>query len=1160
MQKGIQYHQQGHLEQAAKVYREVLKKNPRHADALHLLGVIAIQNQDPNSAVNLIQQAIAIQANNPIYYSNLGVALQSLVRYDEAIAAYDRALSLNPNYGDAHLNRGVVLNALKRVDESLASLDRAIALNSQLDQSHFNRGIALEGLNRLEEAVQSYLKAIEINPNDAHVHYNLGHVFHQLRRFDQAIACYDKAIQIDPNSAQAYWNKALALLVMGNYEQGWSLHEWRWKSPKNGLQQRQFAQALWLGEKNLQGKTILIYCEQGFGDSIQFCRYIKQLAQLGARVVFEVPRPLFKLFKTLQGVAQLIEEGEALPAFDFQCPLMSLPLALKTTLSTIPNETPYLRPDPQQYEFWKSRIRDKTKFKVGVAWSGGLRPFQPESWAVHRRRNIDLTVFSSALHDLDVHFYSLQKGDPAQSEITGHEAKYWPRGNFFNDVADLKDFSDTAALIANLDLVICVDTAIAHLSAALGKTVWLLNRYDTCWRWLLDRSDSPWYPTVKIYRQPEPGAWPAVMTEVARDLLFQQGFALHKQGDLTQAQAIYEKVLQQKNDHADALHFLGLLKFQAQDYSEAIHLLKNACQINANNPVVHYNCAVVLNQAQQSEEAIHYLDLAIQLQPSHPQAHFVRANILLALQRWQEALQSFDCAVAVKPDHAQAFCNRGIALKALGQTQEALASYEKALAIIPDYKDAQFNRANALSDLSRFEEALLSYQKVLAIQPDDVFALINQGNVLQDLMRWHEALQSYDLAIQIQPDQADAYANRGIVLQKLNRFDDALSDFNKTIAIRQNHADDFYNRASLFKALNQLEAAIADDEQAIQLNPRHAPAYANRGNALRDLCQIQAAIESYDKALAINPELAEAQWNKGLALLLNGQFEAGWPLYEWRWKNKNVGLTQREFKQPLWHGQNISGQTILLHAEQGLGDTIQFCRYVKRVSDSGARVLLEVHKPLMSLLQQLPGVDQLIERGQALPEFDVHCPLLTLPKIFNTQTHTIPLPNAYLSSDAEKTKQWAQRLGYSKKPRIGIVWSGSLHHDNDKNRSLSLHKLLQYLPTNYAYVSLQKELRPGDHDAIKSNAIPHFGDELKDFSDTAALCDLMDLVISVDTSVAHLSAALGRKTWVLLPFAPDWRWLLNTQQSPWYSSVKLYRQNADKNWDSPLMQIAADLA
>ncbi len=473
----------------------------------------------------------------------------------------------------------------------------------------------------------------------------------------------------------------------------------------------------------------------------------------------------------------------------------------------------------------------------------------------------------------------------------------------------------------------------------------------------------------------------------------------------------------------------------------------------------------------------------------------------------------------------------GLALHRAGKLIEAQSIYESILTINPDHADALHLLGIAAAQSNQHQRAADLIGKAISINPDNAAFHSNRGNSLRELKQFDAAIASYDMAIRIRPDFADAYVNRGNALRDLMQFDAAVASYDQAISIRS----DFYS------------------------------AYYNRGIALGETKQLNAAIASYDQAIDIRPDSAEAHWNKSLALLLQGDFANGWPLYEWRWNSQIVKqISNRErpsFIQPAWSGaQGLHGKSILLHSEQGLGDTIQFIRYTKLVAENGGRVIAAVPKPLMNLIQDLDGVSEVVDEESRLPLTDFHCPLLTLPKVFNTTLTTIPTYQAYLHSDSKNVAAWAKTLGEKTQPRVGLVWSGGTGHKNDHNRSIALSSLIDYLPDGIEYVSLQKDVRDSDRLTLaKSSKVRTFDDQIADFSDTAALCDLMDLVISVDTSVAHLSGALGRPTWILLPYVPDWRWLLDRDDSPWYPSVKLYRQSADMLWTSVFEKVKADL-
>jgi tetratricopeptide (TPR) repeat protein len=552
-QQAIAHQQRGELREAQSLYEEILRRQPENAQALHLSGLIALRSGEPARALALISRAIKLAPEDAAAHFNHGVACQALddlaaalASYDRAIArdaglavahfnrgvilerlrqpeaalaSYQQAIARRPKYAEALYNRGNVLRALERPDEAVASYDEALVVKPDFTAAHVNRGNALKDLGRWDAARESYERALALEPADAETRCNLGTLFYERRRPDEAVACFDRAIAMQPDFAAAYQFRAYAHLLTGNLPQGWADHEWRWQNEVGGISRarRNFVQPLWLGREALAGRRILLHCEQGLGDTLQFCRYARLVADLGAEVILEAPPALAGFLTGLEGVAQLIVRGAELPAFDYHCPLLSLPLAFNTTLATIPARVPYLHSDPEKVKHWKLRLGERRKLRVGLVWSGGFRPEQPEVWRVNRRRNIPLTKFALLRHP-QIEFFSLQKGEEAQSELAQLTAANWEGPRVIDYTNELKDFSDTAALVENLDLTVSVDTSVPHLAGALGKRVWILNRFDGCWRWLLEGSDSPWYPTARLYRQERAGDWDEVLERVRSDL------------------------------------------------------------------------------------------------------------------------------------------------------------------------------------------------------------------------------------------------------------------------------------------------------------------------------------------------------------------------------------------------------------------------------------------------------------------------------------------------------------------------------------------------------------------------------------------------------------------------------------------------------------------
>jgi tetratricopeptide (TPR) repeat protein len=547
LNSAFQLHQSQRILEALDLYNKVLPLQQDNAQLLYMAGTANLQIGQAEQGIALIERSLALNPNNPAAHNNVGRALQSLERADDALAHYDKALAIQPGYAEAHYNRGVALYTLKRTDEALASYGEALAIKPDFAEAHNDRGIALQESMRLEEALASYDQALAINPGHAGVHCNRGGALRELWRLDEALASYDKALAIKPDVAEAhndrgvalrelmrldealvsfdqaiacqpdyakaYLNKAYVLLLQGDFDKGWALLEWRFKrvNPR-------FPQPPWLGAEKLEGKTILLHAEEGLGDTVQFCRYAKQVHALGARVILEVQPRLIHLLQGLDGVTAVIGRGQPLPAFDYHCPLLSLPFALRKSVASIPQPAPYLKADEAKTRYWRERIGGGTKLKVGLVWSAGLRPDKPEWRIVNERRNIPLAVFCHALRAVNAEFFSLQVGEQAEAELRLRQRDYWPGGNFHNFMDENRDFSDSAAIIANLDIVVSVDTSTAHVAAALGKPTWVLIRYDTDWRWLTDRDDSPWYQSVKLYRQSEDGLWEPVLRRLAADL------------------------------------------------------------------------------------------------------------------------------------------------------------------------------------------------------------------------------------------------------------------------------------------------------------------------------------------------------------------------------------------------------------------------------------------------------------------------------------------------------------------------------------------------------------------------------------------------------------------------------------------------------------------
>jgi tetratricopeptide (TPR) repeat protein len=575
VQQAHDLQRQGRLPQAEKLYAEVLAARPDYFEALHMLGLIKLQNGDPAGALRLMLGALQARPKSPEVLINYSLVLDALGRYEEALVtldvvlsikrrsveacnnrgaileklgrdedaleSIDRALAIKPGHVDSLYNRGSVLRKLGRHEEALKAFERALAFKPDYAKAHNNRGLALDALGRPAEAFESYNRALAIAPEFLEALNNRGNVLQKLGRHDEALVSYEKALSIDANCAEvlnnygrslsilgrqqealeytsratavrpsyvdAQWNESLLRLRLGDFAGGWQKYEWRWKRDENAKKLRNYAQSLWLGAEPIAGKTMLLHYEQGMGDTIQFARYAKLLAAQGARVILEVQPPLKALLAGIGAGIEVIGSGEEIPAFDFYCPLMSLPLALRTDLASIPADIPYLRVPDERLAQWSERLPPRQGLRVGVVWSGN---------ATHKddhNRSIAFTRLAPLFDVPGVQFVSLQKElREADAQALASEPRMHDIGRHFDD------FADTAAATALVDLVIAVDTSVAHLAGALGKPVWVLLPFCPDWRWLTERDDSPWYPTARLFRQSRIADWAGVIAQVAGEL------------------------------------------------------------------------------------------------------------------------------------------------------------------------------------------------------------------------------------------------------------------------------------------------------------------------------------------------------------------------------------------------------------------------------------------------------------------------------------------------------------------------------------------------------------------------------------------------------------------------------------------------------------------
>lgn len=598
----------------------------------------------------------------------------------------------------------------------------------------------------------------------------------------------------------------------------------------------------------------------------------------------------------------------------------------------------------------------------------------------------------------------------------------------------------------------------------------------------------------------------------------------HRAGRLDAAKQLCLQILAIDVRQADTLNMLGMLEHQAGRPEVAARMLQRAIAADAENPAHYANLGVVLQVLGKQDEAEAQYALALRLKPDHAEALYNFAILLWKTRRLEGARAALAQLVKLKPDDWSAHNALGAVLREMDQLDDAKAHIKRALALNPESVEARSNLGAVLRDEGRLDEARGCLEQAVALGPDHFDALNNLGTVLRRFGRLEEARLALEKALSLAPRSADALSNLGNVLADKGKLNDAVLCY----------------------------------ERAIALHPNRSESYNNLGNALRDLGKPRDGLLCYERALTLQPEYADAHWNRSLVQLLLGNFSEGWRNYEWRNRRRKGG--GRGFSQSQWHGEPLAAKRILLHAEQGLGDALQFLRYAPMVQAAGGAVLLEVPACLRTLAEEMPGVTGVIVKGDPLPEFDCHCPLMSLPLAFDTTLETIPAKMPYLSIPHRAKEKAEARAWPEDGVRVGLVWCGSPVNSRDRWRSipLALFESLFALP-NVRFFSLQVG---SGSEQLSTMAVPitDLTATIEDMADTAALITHLDLILTVDTSVAHLAGALGRPVWVPLPFANDWRWLQDREDSPWYPSMRLFRQAEPGDWKSVIERVRTSLA
>lgn len=1181
------------------------------------------------------------------------------------------------------------LKALRRNQEAAEAYHHALALEPGMAAAWHNLGHLLQIQQDYRGASSCYQRALLHAPDDPDILNNIGVLYRETGRNNESRAILEQLIARCPEDGDAHWNLSLTLLQAGDFARGWQEYEWRFRrSQPVRLSPPQSPR--WRGEPP-DGATILLCCEQAYGDMIQFARFIPLLADRGARVLLQCPdSAIAGLLAGIPGVAETVLTGTPPPAHDCWAPLLSLPLHLQAGPDTLP--PPYLHAQPARLSAW-SDIRSQTgKLRVGLVWSG--RSTDP-------RRACPAGALGrlAGLREL-VQFHSLQL-NPSEGDLTTLREQL----GIIDLAPQLGDFCDTAAALMSLDMLISIDSAPAHLAGALGVETLLMLSSAPDWRWGAVQEQSVWYPSVRLFRQQQPGDWDTLLEQVAAavqdaapalssrrsanrtDELLAAGDRFREREAWSAALWAYEQaalcdpgnvqavlcsggcLLFLRRPHEAAARFrtaitlqpdlaeahinLGLACLAAgelregwQEFEWRRHNISTALPPWPELPAITAGCDLsgrsVLVHAEQGFgdlfQFARYLPLLantgiriIITVPASVVALFSRIKgvaqavphgELLPKTDYQTLLLSLPLLLqktypdiprpvsyleadpALTAEWRQGFAHRaGLKVGLVWSGREMHRSgYRRSLA--PE----QLARFSGLPGITFYSLQMNPPPDLQQVIPgivelgshirnfDDTAAIIANLDLLITVdtsvahlagamgrpawvallfaadWRWNSGSQGttpwYDsLHLFRQPSpgawepvlermavllEGEALIRTGHALGMAGQRGEAIATFRRAAELPEKSSAAFLNLGIYLRADGQPDQAADALLKAAELDPGYPEAWQNLALALQDLGRVQEAGQCFKQALALRPDYPTARWNLGLLQLLMGDYREGFRNFEHRFSK--VGAVARLHTGiPAWDGSSSpAGRTMLVHAEQGYGDTLQFVRFLQPLADSGATVILEVQdRSLADLCRTVPGVAQVIVRGEPLPRVDYQIPLLSLPFLFKCTLDSIPRKVPYLCADKNRVNAWQERLPRDGRPRVGICWKG--RPVPDPRRSVPFAEIIPLLDlTDICWISLQIDQ---DADAVLPAHLLDVTAGIGDFSDSAALISCLDLVITIDSAVAHLAGALGRPGIVLLPFAPDWRWTRDQSATPWYPTLTLTRQHQPNDWASTIADL-----
>lgn len=1073
---------------------------------------------------------LAVLANEPDHPQALhlyGVLQFQRGAADQAEALLRRSIALDAS-ARALSDLGALVGEEGRVDEALDHFAAALRASPDDVQTLVRRGNTLLGLRRYDDALASFDRALALSPLVLDALCNRGGALRALGRFDEALDTYERALMVDPQSCESWFNRGLVLRELQRSVDALHCFE-RAHALRPGVAAIEAERGRALADLGRDNEALAAFNDAIAADParLDVLRDSAAVLERLGRADEALARWERVLASDPDQVHALAGGGNALPplrrdvdALDGRARSSNLERAPRASAPAAPRSA-----DGSQHDGSASVGHQPDARRADAGRSNGSRPgaSQPDDSAP-----IGNPPDASRA---DAGPSNARQPNPSAPEaLAPDQLLARARAAHRDGALQQAEHAYTALLAADPD-----HPEALHLLGALRFQQGRLDDAEPLMRRSIERQ-----PAVLALAN-----YSAVLAGLGRthDALARLDDALAI--NPTHARALFQRagLLAELGRHDEGRIAYDRLLALTPGFADGYVKRSDMQRALGHHAAALADC-----------------DRAIALAGRTFDAMRARGLALRELGRYRDAADSYDHALALAPGSADVLFLRGVVHLDLHDPERALTDFNAAIATKPTFVDALVNSAIALEQLGRHDEALLRCDRALALEPRHACALATRGNAASQLGRHTDAIDSYARALDADPLSTVVLCNFADALMRVDRHADAHTLCERSLELDPQCAPAWFTRARVRLETHRYDDALDDLSRAIALAPLDKLAHFHRGHALRALRRHDDALHAYARVLDIDPDDAAAHCTRAFLCLSTGDFETGWAEYEWRWRDSQLDASRRDFAQPRWtRGMPLDGRTILLYPEQGLGDTLQFCRYVPLVKALGARVVLEAPVELTTLFATLDGVDVLVARGEPLPPFDLHCPLLSLPLEFRTNLASIPAGAPYLRADPERVERWRARLGDSGRARIGLVWTGNPLHLNDRNRSMTLAELLPLLDDRYDWISVQKVIRDDDRAVLDASAIRFVGDDLTDFAETAALIGALDAVISVDTSVAHLAGALGCPLAVLLPHTPDFRWLLDRDDSPWYPRATLFRQPAGGQWAPVVERVRAAL-